>query len=585
MKRTFGGKLKWTGAALALVSATAAAQSYRDYAPTPPPAPERPTAPPRPPSPESDSQQVAVAQLHGLVFVKDDGHTVVRSQNLPDGKQIAQVNLPELDDAFLAGFAGDIGHPLTFAGLAEIRRAVIERFRSAGLPLVDVYVPEQDISDGVVRIAVTEFHLGEVSARGNRYFSQAQLLREMPLRAGAPIHEADVAKGLALLNANPYRRVDVVYAPGQAPNSTDVILQTQDRLPLRVTAGYDDAGVAQLGRDRFFAGIDYGNLFGLDQQISYQYTASNDLFGGNPPIEGRPNRPRLEAHSFSYSAPLPWLDRVELFGVYARSTPRLRDSFNQSGISAQFSFRYDRYLPFVDGWQQELQFGYDFKRSNNDLEFGGFQVFNANTHVHQFLGTYDAAKSDALGQTHANVSLVASPGHLDGDNADSEFETARHGATARYTYLQLLAERSLSIGAGFMISARGRFQWTPNTLLPSEEMGLGGDDTVRGYEPYSVQGDRGWNVQTELRTPAFAFFGDDGPALQPFAFVDAGHVWNKLDQTGEVQAGMLSSVGVGVRFQWSRFVNARVTYGQPLRSVVPGGSKAPIAQVFLVIGS
>ncbi len=585
MSRVLGGKLKWTGAVLILISATAAAQSYRDVAPPSPPAPNRPTAPPSPPGPQSDSQQVAIQMLHGLLFVKDDGHTVVSSQTLPPGKEVAAIGLPVLDEAFLAGFASDIGRPVTFAGLAQIRRAVIERFRAAGEPLVDVYVPEQDVADGVVRIAVTEFHLGQVTARGNRYFSDALLEREMPLKRGASIRESDVATGLTLLNANPYRSVNVIYSPGQGSNATDVILQTQDRLPLRVTAGYDNSGVAQLGRDRFFAGIDYGNLFGLDQQIDYRYSASNDLFSGNPPIEGRPDRPRFQAHSFAYSAPLPWFDRVEFFGVYAQSTPRLDTSFNQTGISSQFSFRYDRHLPFVDGWQQQVQLGYDFKRSNNDLEFGGVQVFNANSHVHQFLVAYDANKSDALGQTHANVSLFASPGHLDGNNTDTAFQDMRNGATARYTYLQLLAERSLTIGAGFAVSARGQFQWTPNTLLPSEEMGLGGDDTLRGYEPYSVQGDRGWNLQTELRMPAFAFFGDDGPAFQPFAFVDAGHVWSKWDQPGEVRAGMLSSVGLGVRFQWSRFVNARLTYGQPLRAVVPGGTKAPIAQVSVVIGS
>jgi hemolysin activation/secretion protein len=585
MKHLFGGKLKWTGAALAVISATAAAQSYRDVAPTPPPASSRPTTPPPPPAPGSGSQAVAVANLRGLLFVRDDGHTAVGSQNMPAGKQVAAVNLPLLDDAFLGGFRQDIGHPLTFARLADMRRAAIERFRAAGEPLVDVYLPEQDVNDGVVRIAVAQFHVGKVIARGNRYFSDALLEREMPLSSGGQIRESDVATGLTMLNANPYRSVDVIYSPGQGTNSTDVILQTQDRLPLRVTAGYDNSGVASLGRDRFFAGIDYGNLFGLDQQIAYQYTASNDLFGGNPPLEGRPNRPRFEAHSFSYSAPLPWFDRIDLFGVFARSTPRLDDSFNQSGISSQFSFRYDRHLPFVDGWKQQVQFGYDFKRSNNDLEFGGVQVFNANTHVHQFLATYDASKTDMLGQTHANLAFIGSPGHLDGDNTDAAFRTTRNDATARYAYLQLLGERSLTIGAGFTFSVRGRFQWTPNTLLPSEEMGLGGDDTLRGYETYSVQGDRGWDVQTELRTPAFAFFGDAGPAFQPFAFVDAGHVWNKIDQPGEVQTGMLSSVGVGLRFQWSRFVNARVTYGQPLRAVLPGGSKAPMAQVFLVIGS
>ncbi|MGN6084059.1 ShlB/FhaC/HecB family hemolysin secretion/activation protein [Trinickia sp.] len=585
MSRTVGGQFKWTAAILAAISATATAQSYRDVAPNPPPAPSRPTAPPSPPGPQSDSQQVAVPVLHGLIFVKDDGRTAVRSQTLPPGRAVAAVDLPVLDASFLAGFASDIGQPLTFAGLARIRRAVIERFRAAGEPLVDVYVPEQDVDDGVVRIAVTEFHLGKVAARGNRYFSEAQLVREMPLKRGGSIRESDVSAGLALLNANPYRSVDIVYAPGTGPNATDVILQTRDRLPLRVSAGYDNSGVAQLGRDRFFAGIDYGNLFGLDQQIAYRYTASNDLFGGNPALAGRPDRPRFQAHSFSYSAPLPWFDRVEFFGVYAQSTPRMDKDFNQTGVSSQFSFRYDRHLPFVDGWQQQVQFGYDFKRSNNDLEFGGTQVFTANSHVHQFVAAYDASKSDALGQTHGNVALFASPGHLDGNNTDTAFQDMRNGATARYTYLQLLAERTLSIGAGFALSARGQFQWTPNTLLPSEEMGLGGDDTLRGYEPYSVQGDRGWNVQAELRTPAFAFFGDDGPAFQPYVFLDAGHVWNKFDQPSEVQAGMLSSVGVGVRFQWSRFVNARLTYGQPLRAVVPGGSKAPIAQVSVVIGS
>jgi hemolysin activation/secretion protein len=584
MSRGSSGTLKWAGAALAIVSATAGAQSYRDVAPTAPPASPRPVSPPSPPAPTAGSQEIAVAQLHGLVFVKDDGKTVVRTQALPPGEQVAAVDLPLLDNAFLNAFESDIDKPLTFARLADIRRAVIERFRAAGQPLVDVYVPEQDVSDGVVRVAVTQFHVGQVTARGNRYFSEAQLVREMPLESGGPIRESDVATGLALLNANPYRRVDVVYSPGQGTNATDVILQTQDRLPLRFNVGYDNAGVQQLGRDRFFAGVDYGNLFGLDQQIAYQYTASNDLLGGNPPIDGRPNRPRFQAHSFSYSAPLPWFDRVEFFGVYAQSTPRLDNSFNQTGVSAQFSARYDRHLPLVDGWQQQLQFGYDFKRSNNDLEFGGVQVFNANTHVHQFLLAYDATKGDALGQTHANIALIGSPGHLDGDNSDEAFQATRNGATARYGYLQLLAQRDLTLGAGFSLSTRGRFQWTPNTLLPSEEMGLGGDDTLRGYAPYTVQGDRGWNVQTEVRTPAIAFFGDAGPAFQPFVFLDVGHVWNKIDQLGELQAGMLSSVGVGLRFQWSRFVNARVTFGQPLRAI-QGGSKAPLAQVFVVIGS
>lgn len=564
----------------ALQSSPVFAQAWRDVAPQP--APTTPRSAPSQPSAQSEAQsaQVAVAKLEGLVF-EPAGANAPAAATHPG---IAAESLPELDPAFLRTFQADLGEPLTFGRLAEIRRAVVEHYRAAGKPLVDVFVPEQDVSSGVVRIAVAEFRLGQLRTSGNRYFSDDLLKREMPLEAGGPILQSDVSLGLAVLNANPYRRVDAVFAPGEAANSTDVILQTDDRLPLRVNAGYDNAGVRDLGRDRFFAGIDYGNLFGLDQHIAYQFTASNDFFSGNPDIEGRANRARFTAHALSYIAPLPWHDSIELFGVYAQSTPRLPDSYGQTGISAQMSFRYDWRLPTTADAAQLVQLGYDFKRSNNDLEFGGFQVFNSNTHIHQFLLTYDFSKPGDAGAAHASATLVASPGRLDGSNNDAAFATARHGATVRYAYLQLAAQRAFALGGGFTLSGRGAFQWTPNTLLPSEEMGLGGESSVRGYEPYVVLGDRGWNVQTELRAPALPF-GTSSAAAQPFVFIDAGHVWNRIDQPAETGNGSLVSVGAGVRFQWSRFVDFRCTYGVPLRAPTPGGSKAPMVLLFVSIGS
>lgn len=559
------------------------AQAWRDLAPQPTPQTPRstPTKPPLENGPEST--RVAVEHLAGLVF-EPAGATGQASASSAGTNRIVAEGLPVLDNAFLQTFSADLDQPLTFGRLAAIRRAVVEHYRAAGKPLVDVFVPEQDVSTGVVRIDVAEFKLGQVRANGNRYFSSGLLEREMPLQAGGPILQSEVSLGLAVLNANPYRRVDAVYAPGDVPNTTDVILQTDDRLPLRVNAGYDNEGVPDLGRDRFFAGFGYGNLFGLDQQITYQFTASNDFFSGNPSIEGRPNRARLMAHALSYTAPLPWLDSIELFGVYAQSTPRLPDSYGQTGISAQMSVRYDKRLPTVSDATQLLQFGYDFKRSNNDLEFGGFQVFNSNTHIHQFLLLYDISKPTDAGAAHASASLIASPGGLDNDNNDAAFNAARLGATARYMYMQLTASRATALFAGFTFVANGTFQWTPNTLLPSEELGLGGETSVRGYDPYVVLGDRGWNIQTELRAPAIAF-GASGAAFQPFIFFDAGHVWNRIDQPAESDPGTLSGVGAGVRFQWSRYVDFRCTYGAPLRSATPNGSKSPTVLLYVSIGT
>ncbi|MGF6839086.1 hemolysin activation/secretion protein [Paraburkholderia youngii] len=558
-----------------------AAQAWRDVAPQPAPQAPRSAPPPSSPETQAESARIAVERLAGLVF---EPATASATASPTQQQRIVAQGLPVLDDAFLQSFATDLDKPLTFGRLAEIRRAVVARYRAAGKPLVDVYVPEQDVSSGVVRIAIAEFKLGRVHASGNSYFSSSLLEREMPLEPGAPIPQATVSKGLAVLNANPYRRVDAVFAPGEAADTTDVVLQTEDRLPLRVSAGYDNEGVPDLGRDRFFAGIGYGNLFGLDQQIAYQFTASNDFFSGNPDIEGRPNRARFTAHALNYTAPLPWLDTIELFGVYAQSTPRLPDTYGQTGISAQLSVRYDLRLPTITDTTQLVQIGYDFKRSNNDLEFGGSQVFNSNTHIHQFVLAYSISKPTDAGAAHAAATLVASPGGWDGSNQDAAFNAARQGATSRYIYMQLTASRATALGAGFTLITNGTFQWTPNTLLPSEEMGLGGESSVRGYDPYVTLGDRGWNIQTEVRTPAIAL-GASNAVVQPFVFFDAGRVWTTIDQPAENNPGLLAGVGAGVRFQWSRFVDFRCTYGAPLRSATPNGSKAPIVLLYVSLGT
>lgn len=534
-------------------------------------------------APPDDARQVAVTSLRGLAFVS----VTQAGGNVPPGPRVPGVTasgLPVLDAAFLHRFDADLGKPLTFGRIAEIRRAVIQQFRAAGQPLVDVYLPEQDVADGVVRLAVAEFHLGEVRANGNQYFSSAMLVGEMPLSTGAPIHASDVDTGLTLLNANPYRHVDVVYAAGTAPNTTDVVLQTDDRLPLRVSAGYDNEGVPQLGRERYSFGADYGNLFGLDQQIAWQLTASNDLFGHHPDIDGQSGRPRFLANALSYSAPLPWHDRIEVFGEYAQSAPNASGDFAQDGVSAQISARYDWLLPALSAWKQQVQFGYDFKRSNNNLEFGGLQVFNSNTHIHQFLVAYDLTRPDSLGQTHANVTTVASPGGFDAENSDEAFEASRHGAKARYAYVQFSGQRDFTFASGFSLTVRGLFQWTGNTLLPSEELGLGGESSVRGYDPYAVLGDRGWDLQTELRASPLQI-GTTAAVWQPFVFVDAGHAWNSINEPAEPGSSTLLSTGIGMRFQLARYVSAQGTFGKPWRAAVPNGSKAPLVMFSVTIGS
>lgn len=162
------------------------------------------------------------------------------------------------------------------------------------------------------------------------------------------------------------------------PGATDLVLKTEDRLPLRFYGSYDDYGTQVLGYDRWSLGFSFGNFLGRDQQISYQLTGSDDFWHHRISPSGHAS---MEAHSLSYLAPLPWGDKIAIFGSYGRSVPQLGPDLNLVGVSSQASFRYVAGLPtwkpslfgHASNMTQDLQLGVDFKTSNNDLSFGDFR--------------------------------------------------------------------------------------------------------------------------------------------------------------------------------------------------------------------
>jgi hemolysin activation/secretion protein len=129
----------------------------------------------------------------------------------------------------------------------------------------------------------------------------------------------------------------------------------------------------------------------------------------------------------------------------------------------------------------------------------------------------------------------------------------------------------------FTWALRGTAQFSDGPLLPSEELGVGGYASVRGYEERLVNGDDGWIINNELRTPSFKIgnllgkygYGD---GLQFLAFVDYGAV-----RANGVRTDLLS-VGPGLRYRMSRNVFVRFDYGFQLleRNLSTRNSRAHI---------
>ena len=119
---------------------------------------------------------------------------------------------------------------------------------------------------------------------------------------------------------------------------------------------------------------------------------------------------------------------------------------------------------------------------------------------------------------------------------------------------------------------RGQAQYSSSTLLPFEQLSLGGLTVGRGYDPAAVLGDKGISGAFELRYGPIALHPKAQAA--PYVFFDTGYVANNnTARTGAEKDRTLSSLGAGVVFRVFNRANLEVTYAHPLDATRPGGAR------------
>ena len=120
-----------------------------------------------------------------------------------------------------------------------------------------------------------------------------------------------------------------------------------------------------------------------------------------------------------------------------------------------------------------------------------------------------------------------------------------------------------------LILARVNIQLSDRTILPLERFVLGGFGTVRGYPQNFRLTDSGVITTVEPRLPVFRQ-PQEQILLQLIPFVDLGTGWNK--SIAVIQPNTLTSIGLGLSFQYRALIDARLDYGIPLTEVNKNGN-------------
>ena len=536
----------------AALSANLLGQTYEQVAPKPVPeqAPAVAAAPTPPPpaAPAADPQEVLVAHLTGIRLVPSPAE-VTQGGVHTSGLDVDQ--LVWLKRWRVSSMAEEyIGHPLTREGLVQLVRDLVVISRESDRPVVDVFAPPQDVTSGTIQVVVMAAKLGALHVENNQYFDTHIFVRQMRLTPGQEITESTLLGDLDRLNQNPFRQVDLVYARGSEAGETDLVLRVRDTRPERVYVGYEDTGNKATGLGRVFAGFNLGDLFNEDHQFSYQYTRGTDW-------------DRLQAQSASYNVLLPWRNFLSVFGDWSRAETKPADLFALDGTSWQVGLRYTVPLPATTNFSQSLVLGADYKWSNNNLAFGGTQVFTSPVNIADGMVQYNATEIDEHGSTAAGVALFESPGGIGGDNHDHDFMVQRPGAKADYQYGQITFTRLQKLKSDYTLVLTGIGQIADQRLAPIEQFGLGGSSSVRGYDDRVVNGDDGISAQLELRTPSKHVLSSIPDQTQFLVFLDAGREWIKDPMPGETDTTLVGA-GPGVRLQISKYGTVKCDYGWEL---------------------
>lgn len=423
----------------------------------------------------------------------------------------------------------------TMRTLQQATAALEAALRARGFGLHRVALPPQEIGvGGTVRLAIVQFTIGKVAIEGNKIYDGGNIRRTVPeLREGRSPNFKKLAIQTAIANENPNKQVQVGLRESEEPDQIDATISVKEQRPWTLGAALSNVGGSPAaGRDRFTVTGGHTNLFDRDHQLIAAYTTSFD----------KPDDVRQ--YGLAYKIPLYAAGGV-IGAAYTRSDVVGNfGSFTSTGAGHTVGASYTAYLPPNGGRRSYVTASLDDKLFNaariNDVVVPGALDRRS---VPVSLAYSARTESDTAAWGY-NAGLAVNTGWGPNDDLASYQSEDPRITTTHWKALRGDLNYAAPLARGWLWSARGSWQYSPDVLIAGEQFGLGGYGSVRGSAiDRPLSGDKGLSGTLEVNTPELA------TGLRLLGFVDAGWLWNN-DPNGTTKpaSDRLASVGVGLRY-------------------------------------
>jgi hemolysin activation/secretion protein len=449
----------------------------------------------------------------------------------PDGMSVRVKSFRFAGNTLLAeqqlapALAEFLNRDLSFEGLQRAVAAVAAAYREAGW-LVRAYLPEQDISAGVVTVQVVEARFAGMRIEGDAPKRVAVgevegfIRRAQP--RGAPLRADALDRGLLLLDDLPGVSVAGTLAPGQRDGETALVLQVSDEPLIYGSVGLDNTGARSTGSHRLTASLNInspgrrGDLLGL----MVLHTEGSDYGRLALTVPDGYDGLRLGASISGMNYRV-----IEGAGVAAK----IRGRSNSLGLDINYPLQRSRVqnLYWTAGLDKKGFFNRDLTDVRSDYE------------TYSLRSELSGNRFDDLGGGGANSATV----QLLWGRLAAMQQHAQLGTIERnYRKITYSLSRQQALGGSHSLLLTLQGQHATQVLDSSERFYIGGSQSVRAYPSSELGGERGQAASAEWRWRLDA-------AWLFTAFVDQGRAVS-LPATSSDRKTALTLRGHGLSASW-----------------------------------
>ncbi len=422
--------------------------------------------------------------------------------------------------------------------LLDAAEAIKNRYKDAGFFLTQVFVPAQEVPNGIVTLRVVEARIGETHAElTTQRVSPALVDGYMKLLPkGSAVTEQSVERPLLLLNDLPGVKVTSTLRPGAETGEADLLVKVVDEGRTFGGDGYvDNAGNESTGEVRLGADLVANGLLGMGESWTLGGLISEH--NGVDLVRAGVTAP---VGSYGTKATLSFTDlNYKVLGAKFSSLDADGDAMVGSLNVQHPVIRSRNFNLFAVG-------GFDIKQVDDRTSGGTFHD-ERDLYVGH-LGVTGDFRDERLGGSLNSFTLTLNAGDnriKTKDKRDDDESVLGHKTSGAFEHLNGDYQRLQAVTdtTSLLLSMRGQIAF--QNLDTSEKSSLGGPHGVRAFAVGDGVGDDLFQATVELRqrVPALTLFS------APFvlsAFVDGGRFKNWHDPLADDNLNMRTLGGYGV---------------------------------------